>query len=140
MENKKHLPVQFNERIHALAFDYGIVFSVNLILIFMQYNLVLELVFLLLVWYLINLFPGFFTPGASLGKLRTKTIVLDESYNSISVKRMHARSFFVLLMILITLGLYAPISFYVLSNRLDKRSFHDLLFHTRVVYKNPYLK
>ncbi len=140
MQNNNHLPVQFNERIHATAVDYGIVFTVNLILIFMQYNLLLELTVLFIVWYLINIVPSFFYKGTSLGKLQAKTIVLNEDYQAVSIKTMHYRNFFVLGMILLTAGLYAPISFYYLSKRLDKRSFHDLLFHTRVVYKNPYLK
>lgn len=140
MDGKKHLPVQFNERIHATAIDYGFVFTVNLIFIFFEYNLTVELIIVFIVWYVFNLLPSFFKSGITLGKLRTQTVIVNLDYSTVSVKKMHLRNLFVLFAILFSLGMYVFVSFYLLSNRIDKRSIHDRIFGTRVVYKNPYLK
>lgn len=140
MKSSKNLPVQFLDRIHGTAVDYGIVFAFLFASIFMQEKLEYELIGLFLLWYLLNVVPSYFSSGLTLGKLHNKTVIVNDDYSNVSALKMNMRAFFILLMICITSGLYAPIALILLNNRIDKKSFHDMIFKTRVIYKNPYLK
>ncbi len=136
MKEDKNLPVQFNERIHASSIDYGVVFLSVIIVIFMQFDPIYKYLIILLVWYLMNVFPSFFKKGITLGKINSGTIVVDENNNSVTLSTIHLRSFFILICGFITVGFYFIIAFILLNKRNDKRSIHDLIFKTKVVYKN----
>ncbi len=134
MKEHKNLPVQFNERIHALGIDYGVVFLSVLIVIFLYIDPIYKMVIVLIVWYIMNIVPSFFKRGISLGKLNSRTIVVDENNKKVSLLVMHLREFFILFIGLASIGFYFLIAFYLLTKRTDKRSIHDLLFKTKVVY------
>lgn len=134
MKEYKNLPVQFNERIHAVGIDYGVVFVSMLIVIFLYIDPVFKTITILTVWYLMNIFPSFFKKGISLGKLNSGTIVVDESNQEVTLTTMHLREAFILVLGFATLGLYFLLALYLLLKRTDKRSIHDLIFKTRVVY------
>ncbi len=134
MKEYNHLPVQFNERIHAFSIDYGVVFLSVLIVIFMDFSPIYKYAIVLLVWYLMNIFPSYIKRGISLGKVNSGTIILDENYQKVEMRTIYLREIFILVLALITAGFYIPISFIMLLKRNDKRSIHDLIFKTRVVY------
>lgn len=143
MIEHNHLPANFNDRIHAFSIDYGAVFLIMLINIFMQYHPVYD-VFIrigltIVGWYLLNVFPNHFSRGNSIGKQNSDIIVLTEDYNPVSIWTMYGRQFFILVMSIMTAGLYVIISFALLDRRIDKRAIHDLIFKTRVVKKTPFV-
>ncbi len=140
MKEIKNLPVQFNERIHAFSIDYGVVFLSMLIVIFMYIEPEFKLLIVLSVWYMMNIFPSFIKRGITLGKINSGTIVVDESNNEVSIKVIHLRALFILIVGFITLGLYFIVSFVLLTKRNDKRSIHDLIFKTKVVYKDSHIQ
>jgi len=131
-----NLPAQYNERIHAFSIDYGIVFLSVLIVVFMYINPIIKFLIILIVWYMMNIFPSFIKRGITLGKLNSGIKILDESGNEVTLKTIHLRSFFVLILGFLTVGIYFVLSFYFLNKRSDKRSIHDLIFKTKVVYKD----
>ena len=136
MKEYNNLPVQFNERIHAFSIDYGVVFLSVLIVIFMYINPILKVVIILVVWYMMNIFPSFIKRGITLGKVNSKIKIVDESDNEVSLKVIHLRSLFILVVGFVTVGLYFIVALYLLTKRSDKRSIHDLIFKTKVVYKD----
>ena len=135
MKEDKYLPAQFNERIHAIGIDYGVVFISIFIVIFLYIDPVFKVIIMIVVWYLMNIVPSFFKKGITLGKLNSGTIVVDEFNNEVTLKVMHLRELFKLVIGFITLGLYFLLALYLLTKRSDKRSIHDFVFKTRVVYK-----
>lgn len=135
LKEDNNLPVQFNERIHATSIDYGVVFLSVIIVIFMQWEVMYKYLVILVVWYFMNVFPSFFKRGITLGKINSGTIVVDMSNNKVSLIKIHLRSFFILICGFLTAGLYFIIAFILLNRRTDKRSIHDLIFKTKVVYK-----
>lgn len=135
MKEDKFLPVQFNERIHAIGIDYGVVFVSVLIVIFLYIEPVYKIIIVLVVWYLMNIVPSFFKRGITLGKINSGTIILNEFNQEVTLITMHLREIFKLVLGFITVGLYFLLSFYLINKRSDKRSIHDLIFKTRVVYK-----
>ena len=136
MKEYNNLPVQFNERIHAFSIDYGVVFLSVLIVIFMYINPVFKVLIILFVWYMMNIFPSFIKKGITLGKINSKTKIVDESNTEVSLKVIHLRSLFILVVGCISVGIYFILALYLLTKRSDKRSIHDLIFKTKVVYKN----
>ncbi len=143
MKEHKHLPADFNDRIHAFSIDYGAVFLIMLINIFMQYHpeydVIIRMGLTLVGWYMLNVFPNHISKGNSLGKKNSDIIVLTEDYKEVSIWTMYGREFFILLMWIGTAGLYVIISFALLEKRIDKRAIHDLIFKTRVVKKTPFV-
>jgi len=143
MLEHKYLPASFNDRIHAFSIDYGAVFLIMLINIFMQYHpeydVIIRMGLTVIGWYLLNVFPSHISRGNSLGKKNADIIILTEDYKEVSLLRMYGREFFILLMCVGTAGLYIFISFAILDKRIDKRAIHDLLFKTRVVKKTPFV-
>ena len=139
MKEIRNLPVQFNERIHAFSIDYGVVFLSMLITIFLYIHPAFKIIIIIFVWYMMNVFPSFIKRGITLGKLNSKTIVVDECNNEVTLITIHKRSFFILIAGFFTVGLYFIISLFLLTKRNDKRSIHDLLFNTKVVYKDSYI-
>ena len=136
MKEYNNLPVQFNERIHAFSIDYGVVFLSILIVIFMYISPIYKVLIILFVWYMMNIFPSFIKRGITLGKINSKTKIVDEFDNEVSIKVIHLRSLFILVVGFATVGLYFIVALYLLTKRSDKRSIHDLIFKTKVVYKN----
>jgi len=136
MKEYNNLPVQFNERIHAFSIDYGVVFLSVLIVVFMYINPILKGAIVLVVWYMMNIFPSFIKRGITLGKVNSKIKIVDESDNEVSLKVIHLRSLFILVVGFVTVGLYFIVALYLLTKRSDKRSIHDLIFKTKVVYKD----
>lgn len=139
MKEIHNLPVQFNERIHAFSIDYGIVFLSMLIVIFLYMDPVFKLLIVLTVWYMMNIFPSFIKSGTSLGKKNSKIIVVNELNKEVTLKVMHFREIFILVIAVITVGFYFPIAFLLLNRRSDKRSIHDLIFKTKVIYKDSHI-
>lgn len=143
MLEHKYLPADFNDRIHAFSIDYGAVFLIMLINIFMQYHpeydVVIRMGLTLVGWYFLNVFPSHISRGNSLGKQNSDIIVLTEDYQKVSLKTMYGREFFIMFLSVITAGLYIIIAFILLDKRIDKRAIHDVLFKTRVVKKTPYV-
>jgi len=143
MLEHNHLPANFNDRIHAFSIDYGGVFLLMLINIFMQYHpdydVIIRMGLTLVGWYLLNVFPSHISRGNSLGKKNADIIVLTKDYKPVSLLTMYGREFFILIMSIGTAGLYIIISFAMLDKRIDKRAIHDLLFNTRVVKKTPFV-
>lgn len=136
MKEYNNLPVQFNERIHAFSIDYGVVFLSVLIVIFMYINPIFKVLIILFVWYMMNIFPSFIKKGITLGKINSKIRIVDESNNEVSLKVMHLRSLFILVVGFVSVGIYFILALYLLAKRSDKRSIHDLIFKTKVVYKD----
>ena len=85
MKEYNNLPVQFNERIHALGVDYGVVFISVLIVIFLYIDPIHKMFIVLAVWYLMNIAPSFFKRGISIGKLNSGTIVVDENNKEVTL-------------------------------------------------------
>ena len=143
MKEHNHLPANFNDRIHAFSIDYGAVFLIMLINIFMQYHpeydVIIRMGLTLVGWYMLNVFPSHISRGNSLGKQNSDIIVLTEDYKKVSIWTMYGREFFILLMCIGTAGLYVIVSFAILDKRIDKRAIHDLIFKTRVVKKTPFV-
>lgn len=139
MKEIHNLPAQFNERIHAFSIDYGIVFISVLIVIFMYIDPFLKLLIVLTVWYIVNIGPSHFKRGISLGKLNSGILIVDEQNNEVTLKTMHLREIFILVVGFVSIGFYFPISFILLNKRTDKRSIHDLIFKTRVIYIDSHI-
>ena len=143
MLEHNYLPADFNDRIHAFSIDYGGVFLIMLINIFMQYHptydVIIRMGLTVVGWYLLNVFPSHISRGNSFGKKNADIITLTEDFQKVSLLRMYGREFFILLMCIGTAGLYIIISFAILDKRIDKRAIHDLLFKTRVVKKTPFV-
>ena len=106
MKEYNNLPVQFNERIHALGVDYGVVFISVLIVIFLYIDPIHKMFIVLAVWYLMNIAPSFFKRGISLGKLNSGTIVINEDNKEVSLLVMHLREFFILIVGFVSVGFY----------------------------------
>lgn len=143
MLEHKYLPANFNDRIHAFSIDYGGVFLILLINIFMkyhtEYDAFIRMGLTLLGWYLLNVLPSHFSRGDSMGKRNSDIIVLTEDFKRVPLLTMYGREFFILFMSIGTAGLYVILSFAILDKRIDKRAIHDLLFKTRVVKKTPFI-
>lgn len=139
VKEKRFLPAQFLDRLHALSVDYIVIFIAALVVIFMQFNPIYKYLIVLLTWYVFNILPYFFKFAVTLGKYKSDLIILDDLSKPVSLKTIHLRESFKFFMFLITLGGYFIISYFLTEKRLDKRSPHDLLFKTRVVYKYPKL-
>jgi uncharacterized RDD family membrane protein YckC len=143
MKEHKYLPADFNDRINAFGFDYAIVFLILLIAIFMQihpiYDTPIKMGIALVGWYFVNVFPHHFYPGLTFGKKKADIIILTKDYEKVSVKRMYARQFFILIMSILTAGIFVIVSFIIIESRNDKRAIHDLIFQTRVVKRTPYV-
>jgi len=135
MKEYNNLPVQFNERIHATSVDYALVFLIMLIMIFTKINPMYKYIIILLVWYSLNILPSFFKRGITLGKINSGTIVVNEDNSQVTMMTIHLRAFFILIAGGLTVGLYFLVAFILLTKRLDKRSVHDLIFKTKVVYQ-----
>lgn len=143
MTEHNNLPANFNDRIHAFSIDYGGVFLIMLINIFMQYHpdydFVIRIGLTLLGWYFLNVFPSHISRGNSLGKKNSDIIVLTKDYEEVSLATMYGREFFILIASILTAGLYVIISFALLDKKIDKRAIHDVIFKTRVVKKTPFV-
>ena len=139
MKEYNNLPVQFNERIHAFSIDYGVVFFSMLIVVFLYIDPIFKLLIVLVVWYMMNIFPSFIKKGITLGKYNSKTIVVDEFNNEVTIKVIHLRELFILVAGLSTIGLYFIVAFFLLMKRNDKRSIHDRIFRTKVIYKDSHI-
>ena len=143
MLEHKYLPANFNDRIHAFSIDYGGVFLIMLINIFMQYHpeydVIIRIGLTIVGWYLLNVFPNHLSRGNSLGKQNSDIIIFTEDYKKVSLLTMYGREFFIFLLSVGTAGLYIVVSFVLLDRRIDKRAIHDLIFKTRVVKKTPYV-
>ena len=136
MKEYHNLPVQFNERIHAFSIDYGVVFLSMLIMVFMTFDPIYKYIIILIVWYLMNIFPSFFKRGITLGKLNSGTIIVDLYNSPVKLSTIHLRAFFVLILGFFTAGIYFTVALFLLLKRSDKRSIHDIVFSTKVVYKD----
>lgn len=143
MLEHKYLPANFNDRIHAFSIDYGAVFLVMLINVFMNYhpdyNMIIRISLTLVGWFCFNILPSHFSKGNSLGKQNSDIIILTEDYKRVTLLTMYGREFFILILSLCTAGLYVIVSFALLDRRIDKRAIHDMLFKTRVVKKTPFV-
>lgn len=85
---------------------------------------------------MMNIFPSFIKKGITLGKINSKTKVVNESDNEVSLKVIQLRFLFILVVGFLSVGLYFILALYLLTKRSDKRSIHDLIFNTKVVYKD----
>ncbi len=139
MKEYNNLPAQYNERIHAFSIDYGIVFLSMLIVVFMYIEPGFKLLIVLFVWYLINIFPSFIKKGMTFGKYNSRIKIVNEDNSEVTIKTIHLRAFTILIFGVLSLGLYFLVAFYLLDKRQDKRSIHDLIFKTKVVYLDSHI-
>jgi len=139
MPEHKFLPVQFNERIAAFSFEMLIVFFTILVIIFQVWHPVLEGLTVIGAFYLVTLLPMYFKRGVSYGKKLAKTMIVDLNNQPISLKRAHLREFTKWILGFITLGIYFVIAFIIFTKRQDRRTPHDILFKTKVVYQKSRL-
>jgi uncharacterized RDD family membrane protein YckC len=143
MREHYNLPATFNYRIHAFSFDYGILALVALILVFIEMNTdfeyAIKIGILVVVWYGIKIAPSFIKKGNSIGRHDSKIIVKTDTFEEVSLLTMHLRESFILLMVVLTSGLYFFIAYLFMQRRVDKRAFHDLFFHTCVVRIEPFV-
>lgn len=141
MLEHKNVPADFNDRIHAFAIDYGSVLLVMLIAVFMQFKTendpMIKLGIVIVAWYFINVFPVHIKKGSSIGRKNSDIIVKRKDLTEVTTLQMYGRQTFIFVMIVVSGGLYIPLSFFLLDSRLDKRSIHDLIFSTKVVKKTP---
>lgn len=135
MREYKHLPAQFNERIEGFAFELVAIAFGILVVIFMNWSFWLSVLFVFGLFYLVTLLPMWRWRASSLGKRMAGTHIVDLSNEPISLARAHARECVKWLLILSTIGVYAIVSFIVFSQRMDRRTLHDFLFRTKVVFR-----
>ncbi|MFP4286788.1 MAG: RDD family protein [Candidatus Izemoplasmataceae bacterium] len=134
MQLKKHMPAQFNDRIAGFSLEMMVIFFSLLVIIFNAWPLWFNSVIVISSFYLVTFIPMVFTPGQSLGKKLSKVIILDEDYQPISLKKAHLREFAKWVFGFLTLGIYFIVAFWMFMKRLDRRTPHDFLFKTQVVY------
>lgn len=139
MKEYHNLPVQFNERIQAFSVDMIPLFLTTIIVIFMQVNLELKITIITFVFFEFNIFPSHIKKGSSLGKFTSGIKVVNEDYTEVSLIKMYGREIFIFGVGILTAGLYFVLAFYLLGKRKDKRSIHDLIFKTKVIYVDPYV-
>jgi uncharacterized RDD family membrane protein YckC len=134
MQLKKHMPAQFNDRIAGFSLEMMVIFFSLLVIIFNAWPLYVNVMIVLGGFYLVTLLPMHFNKGQSLGKKLSKVIILDETLKPVPVKTLYLREMTKWLLGFLTLGIYFIIAFYVFMKRLDRKTPHDLLFKTQVVY------
>ncbi|MCF7925769.1 MAG: RDD family protein [Candidatus Izimaplasma sp.] len=137
MPEYHHLPAQFNERINAFATDMIPVFTSALIVVFMQFDLALKILIMVLSWYSMNILPYHFLNNQTLGKKWAELIVINDNRTTTHIKTLYAREIFKVVLGVGSAGLYYLISFIYAQNRKDKRSIHDQIFNTKVVNQFP---
>ncbi|TVP96415.1 MAG: RDD family protein [Acholeplasmatales bacterium] len=139
MPEYKHLPAQFNERIEGFAFEIVAIFSGILTVVFMDWSWWTSSLFVFGLFYLVTLLPMWRWPASSLGKRMAGTHIVDVSNRPISLQRAHLRECVKWGLIFSTVGLYALIAFVMFSRRMDRRTPHDFLFKTKVVFRQSRL-
>lgn len=133
MREYANLPANFNSRLNAFFLDLGIVALALLINIFMQYSNFYKVGITLFVWVVVNIITLVFKEGQTLGKMSSKIKVVTLTNEDPGFWICAFRSIFILTLGLATAGIYFVIGLYISEGRIDKRSFHDLLFKTKVV-------
>ncbi len=134
MRVHRDLPAKFEARIEAFSFEMVAIFLPILIIIFMVWHPVIEVLFVVAFYYFTTLLPMVFKPGQSLGKLSVKTRIVNLDNTPVSLKKAHARELFKWVAGFLTIGLYFIVAFIVFTQRSDKRTVHDMLFNTKVIY------
>lgn len=136
MRMYKHLPAQFNERIEGFGPEFMAIFLSILFIIFMPYAWWVETFIVFSVFYLFTAGAMWFTKTQSIGKRMAKTEVLMVDHTPTSLLRLHAREFIKWASGFLTAGIYFIIAFIIFNTRQDRRSPHDLIFGTEVVFKD----
>jgi len=135
MREYKHLPAGFNERIEGFGPEFMAIFLSILIIIFMPFPIWLEVIMVLITYFIFTSFLMIFTKNQSLGKKMAKTEVLTLDNKIPSFWLLFFRDLFKWGFGLSTVLIYFVVAFYVMNRRNDKRAPHDLLFKTRVTFK-----
>jgi len=131
-----HLPAQFNERIEGFGPEFMAIFLAILFVIFMPYAWWVETIIVFSVFYLFTAGATWITKTQSLGKRWAKTEVLTTAHEIPSLLTLHAREFTKWALGFLTAGVYFIVAFIVFNQRQDRRSPHDLIFGTEVVFKD----
>ena len=132
----KHLPAQFNERIEGFGPEFMAIFLSILFIIFMPYAWWIEALMVLFVFYLFTAGAMWITQTQSIGKRMAKTEILLADHTKPSLLRLHLREITKWALGFLSAGIYFIIAFIVFNTRQDRRSPHDLLFGTEVVFKD----
>ncbi len=133
MRIHRNVPANFELRIQAFAVEMLSIFFPMLVVIFLVFHPIIEILIVFLPYYFITVFPMFFMPGQSLGKRHAKTKIVNLNNDAPSILRLHSREFFKWIVGFLTLGIYFVVAFIVFTKHPDKRTLHDFLFKTKVV-------
>jgi len=139
MREHKYLPAQFNDRIAGFSIEMLTIFFAILVVIFQVWHPLLEVLTVVMAFYLVTLSPMFLKRGINFGKKVASTMIVDMNNQPISLARAHLREFTKWILGFATLGIYFVIAFYIFSKRQDRRTPHDLVFKTKVVYQKSRL-
>jgi len=134
-----YLPAQFNDRIQAFSVEMITIFLAILVIIFQLWHPLIKVLVVIGSFYMVTLLPMFIKKGVSLGKRSADIIILTLDDQPISLLRAHLREFTKWLLGFLTLGVYFVIAFYIFNKRQDRRTLHDFLFKTKVVYQKSRL-
>ena len=132
----KHLPAQFNERIEGFGPEFMAIFLSILFIIFMPYAWWVEALMVFFVFYLFTIGAMWVTQTQSIGKRMAKTEILMADHTKPTLIRLHLREITKWALGFLTAGIYFIVAFIIFNTRQDRRSPHDLLFGTEVVFKD----
>lgn len=129
----------FIQRMNAHALDLSMTFGILFILILGLKGPIQYILAGIIFYVLAFLFPSL-NQGQTIGKkiMKIKPIVTTTEQD-LSWWHIHIRELFKYLSFYYTFGITHLISFYMISERNDKRTIHDLIFKTRVININPQL-
>lgn len=129
----------FIQRMNAHALDLSMTVGILFILILALTGPIQYIIAGIVCYVLVFLYPSL-NNGQTIGKkmMKIKPIV-HTNEQELSWWHLHLRELFKYLSFYFTFGMTHLISFYMISERSDKRAIHDFIFNTRVINLNPQL-
>ncbi len=132
MREIKYIKPTINNRVGAFCFDYFLVLIVLFISLFMPFNIYLELLTILLTYTLITIGSHILHKGQSIGKKISNIKVVNNDNTEVSLCKYMVRSYFIFILVVITVGIYPLINSFMLSSR-EQKTIHDKIFNTKVI-------
>jgi len=130
----KQLPAGFNQRIEGFSLEFMAIFLSILFVIFTPASSFIRGLMVGGTYYFFTSLGTWFFPGQSFGKRWARTQVVTLSGKKPSWWTIHLRDLTKWGLGFFTVGIYFVVAFIIFSYHPQKRTLHDFIFKTQVVF------